>query len=266
MPQVWRQFAEAFMSKPKIVVHSVGKVGSSSLKRNLEQAGFAVYHTHFLHQPTIDTVIKRASDAGKSLPRHLQATQEVRGLLQTGEPLLFISAVRDPLARNISAFFENLAYMFPGEDVAGLPLPRLIQTFVDEYPHAHFIEWFQQELVEALGFDLYSSRFRLGHPNTYRSGTHRLLMVRSEDSDDQKLKTLSEFVGMELGASERRNVGANKSYAAIYEQFLGSFSPPEALLELLYDSKPTRAFYSDDEIARFRARFVGGTPVKGGLA
>ena len=54
----------------------------------------------------------------------------------------------------------------------------------------------------------------------------------------------------------RTNVGADKAYADLYEDFLDALRPSDEVLDRAYGSALVRHFYSPTEIASFRARWT----------
>ncbi|MEQ9823985.1 MAG: putative capsular polysaccharide synthesis family protein [Puniceicoccaceae bacterium] len=94
-----------------VVVYQMGKVGSSSIYESLRRLynNKNVYHVHYLNPKYISRIVEKRTRLGLSIPGHIQTSQLVRELIRSeSENLKFISLVRDPFSRNLSAFFENI--------------------------------------------------------------------------------------------------------------------------------------------------------------
>src|SRR5688500_779673 len=109
-------------TKDIISVHQMGKVGSTSVYHTLQEAlpGYHIFHTHQYHAETILKVMRKAITDDHRIPPHLHdslkfrywvqvATRAIaRGAEKRAPQVHIISMVRDPVARNMSALFENI--------------------------------------------------------------------------------------------------------------------------------------------------------------
>ena len=50
----------------------------------------------------------------------------------------------------------------------------------------------------------------------------------------------------------RKNVGAEKTYGDLYDDFVAALWPPTDVIDRAYSSRLVQHFYSPEEIARFR--------------
>lgn len=75
------------MSSTHVLIYQLGKVGSKAVRRTLQAAGAATFH---MHRPEL-------------------AAEQLRLSREAGHRIVVITASRDLLARNISAFFENMS-------------------------------------------------------------------------------------------------------------------------------------------------------------
>jgi hypothetical protein len=217
----------------------MGKVGSSSLETTLsKQFHGSVLHAHaFSHLPYAQQ-------------RHIRWRRRLR------LPVYVISPVREPVARNISAFFHNFQ-RDTGHDLAARPwtVAELTELFLRHFPHNDCLEWFDAYLRPALGIDVLSDPFPIEQKwNTYRNGSLRLLVYRTDLEPAHQLDIVSGFLGVKLDAWSFANRAADKPYAAIYQDFCASAALPEVYLKLMYQSRYCRRFWSEAEIAVLRER------------
>lgn len=152
---MFRETRQNVKAPRPILVHTMGKVGSTSLyHRYKKMVGFPVLHTHKLaaSQGELEKYVVERVGAESRLRGHLVHSMITREILEhSAVPALVLSAVRDPFARNISAFFQNL----PKKDFAELTVKKLITKFFDDYPQDIPTTWFDREFLEPLGIDVY---------------------------------------------------------------------------------------------------------------
>lgn len=98
-----------------ILVFQMGKVGSSSVFESLKYLGLKnpIFHIHYLSPSGIEHVER--SNSGQT-PRHILESRYLRNVLEKGHPgqkWKIVSLVREPITRNISAFFQNIDQWYP---------------------------------------------------------------------------------------------------------------------------------------------------------
>ena len=105
----------------------MGKVGSKTIEHACKRLDcFDVSHTHAL-SPMIVEEWGRQHDGLK--PHMWNSPRMHREVLEPGRPFKLITATRDPLARNVSAFFQNLdSHGFGKREV-------IMAAFVSRYAH-----------------------------------------------------------------------------------------------------------------------------------
>lgn len=171
---------------------------------------------------------------------------------------LFISLVRDPVSRNISAFFQNdgnwADFTVPPEKHA---VDTLIKRFLEAYPHHVPLVWFDGEFQPVLGIDVYAHPFpkERGY-DVIEAGNFKVLLLKVELDDAVKERAISEFLGVPDFRLIRHNVGVKKETAALYKAFKDQFVLPAALADQIYEARYTRHFYTSEEIEHMRARWT----------
>jgi SAM-dependent methyltransferase len=143
---------ETLKSKKKLVlVYQMGKVGSASIKTKLkEYDDLAVYHIHRLNKKTNDLMIKmHLNNCNVELALQERKWKEISTFLQSEKPNLYIiTAIRDPIARNISAFFQNYDFKQQKES----DVSSLVYKFMNEYPHQLPLKWFDEQIKEVFWY------------------------------------------------------------------------------------------------------------------
>lgn len=239
-----------------ILVWTMGKVGSSSIAKSLRHAGFDCRHLHTLRPEMLEMHRKRHIAKGLDLRAHFmehtQAAIESIPHWRT-EGVRIVTLVREPLERNVSAYFHNLALLAPelsDEDVAGH-----VEKFLEVYPHGVPLRWIDEELSRALGFDFYALPFdRSARYSYYEIDRLQICVMRTDAEDEQKSAALERLVD-EWVPILASNVSSKKSYASIYKRVREAVAMPKPLIERAYNSRYVQHFWTPEEIAGFRAKW-----------
>ena len=172
--------------------------------------------------------------------------------------LRVITLVRDPVAHNVSLFFQVFD-QYAGKTIeqSGYDVEELTRIFLEHYVYSRPLTWFDAELKITLGVDVFQHVFPVdAGSGIIDSGNVSVLILKSELDDVRKAEAISSFLGLDQFEIVRSNVTGDKSYGRRYEEFKNWIRIPEALLEELYESKYARHFYSEKERAQFRARWL----------
>jgi glycosyltransferase involved in cell wall biosynthesis len=251
-----------------IVVHQMGKVGSKTVEASLKACdlGVPVCHSHFLNN-----LERLEKNVKASRPNPVQSLAKIRSAKELRKILLgtgyirnrVITLVRDPVARNVSAFFENLTEFFPNfyelRASGRLRLEDLITTFLTRYEHDIPLRWFDVQMKPVFGIDVFAHEFpRDRGYMVYHGEGASLLLMKLEQLKACAAPAMREFCGVENFVLRNANVGEEKEYRDTYRDFLDAVELPREYLDRMYESKLVRHFYTEGEIAGFRARWAGG--------
>jgi hypothetical protein len=251
-----------------VVVHQMGKVGSSSIFQSLvEHSPWPVYHTHVLNTKRhyFYEENPKPPKGRTENPAHIQMAVEVfHDYLIPRRPLAVISLVREPIARNVSAFFQNLQ-RFPGLEIAGndqhsLPeLPVYVRRFKEEFTHDAPLEWFDKQMKEPFGVDVYAFPFdpKRGYV-LLECYPHRFLIMRAELDDDEKERVIRRLLKLDAFVLERANVSEVKPYGRVYASFKNSIDLSPHYVDKFMNSVYARHFYTEQERESFRRYWLGG--------
>jgi len=266
-----------------VIVYTVGKVGSSSVAATLSSAGYnrPVAHVHWLQLAHLE----RDERHYKYRARQYFGRQRVARLLPyyiwLGKSLNraiaraprektwdVITMVREPVARNVSAFFQNLEPRFdvwPEEAFTGRPVEETADWLIDLFLAAYVedrsfaeedgnpLTWFDIELNPTFGVDVFASRFMIERGfQTYSSSNARILLMRLEDLDRVGRSALEGFLSTRLTSLSKANDAIAKAYANVYRAFKERIRLPAWYLEQLYSSRYCRHFYSEAELGEFK--------------
>jgi hypothetical protein len=226
---------------PPVLIYQMGKVGSSSLTASLEPTwpGLTI-HTHNL----LTTKEKRTA-----------ARLVYECVIRKGGPVFVISPVREPIGRNISAFFQNF------ERATGvkyqnstLSIDQMIRLFLKNHKHLVPLTWFDMRLRPLFGIDVYEHEFFSSGTRVIENENIKLLLMRCEVADAVKESVVRSFLGMPEFVLSSSNVGSSKPYAEAYRKFMEAFLPPDWYMHDMYESRYFKHFYntlSDDFIRKW---------------
>ena len=262
--------------KPILLVHQMGKVGSTSVVASLEDLGvrqkYLLYQTHFLSPTGYEFLEKleldghggwsRLPDKGKSfLSMSAALSREVERGYFAERAVKVISLVRDPVATNLSGFFHNTAWWSPDVrhkvemQVDGWQM-LLWQHFLDIYPHDVPAKWFDMEIKPLLGIDVMAVPFSYTRGfQIYESQIASMLLLKLEGLRTISTQAFQQFMGIDDFVLAASNKAENKWYADIYDEFKRTMSIPDSYLRRQYTTSYARHFYSESELDAFRTRW-----------
>ena len=263
--QVTRELAR--YSGSPIFVWQMGKVGSTSIEeavmRTTRDAPF--FRAHLLNPDLLrrGEMYRRARARGTR--EYLRSDALRRALLAADEGWKIVTVVREPMARNLSAFFQNLD-VYLGYDSrktiesldATRVVPFLRDAFVDGFDHDRPAEWFDYEIRDLLGLDVLELPFEpAAGTATYRSGFHELLVIRMESLAPAGERALIDFLRNPEIKLGRGNDADMKWYSRYYRAVRAEAHLPLALVDRVYGSRYARTFYSSEELERYRSEWLG---------
>jgi len=250
-----------------IVVYQMGKVGSSTIKTSLVnlRLGMPVYQVHWLAQESIDQVLANHADAKKVPASHIWESQFlcrkiVRGI--EGKNWKIVTLVREPIARNLSAFFQNIHKWFPDFNSRfqsrSITIEQLIDCFLEEFPHHEPLNWFDSEMKKILKIDVFACDFPQSQGyKIYEGSNVSVLLLRTEDIHQCSRDAFQEFLGIEDFEVINDNTSNEKEYFPAYREVLDSIRLPDGYLDRMYSSKLSQHFYCREAISRFREKWCG---------
>ena len=267
------RFARAHRARrhlPPLLVYQMGKVGSLSVLEMLREAcpERDLFHVHFLAPEAVAgeaRMYRERFALTHRIDEHHFASLHLRARLDAhpAQRWQVVTLTRDPVARNLSAFFHTLGYAAPelaarverGDDgaIAGELRRQLEST---PWWWRNPLEWFDRELAPVFGVDVFAQPFpRERGWSVLRSERADVLLLRVEDLERVAGEAFRSFLGVSRAQPVRRNLGEHKPYAAAYRKLARSLALDEEWLDSVYGAWRTRHFYSDEEIAAFRARW-----------
>jgi hypothetical protein len=264
-----------------VLVLQMGKVGSMSVQAGLEEQNLPrrIYHTHFLSSDrTMQTEEERRKYFRTDRHNDLLRPWLNQFLLnqfrsdRSGKRWKIVTLTREPIARNLSAFFENLvvtklaeagAYEIQSDYYGIDPVTVNVESpsmiaglFFSHARHDSPICFFDSEIRDIFGIDVFDEEFSQDKGyKIYQSERADLLVLKLEKLEDCAKAAFEEFLGIDDFQLVNRNVGARKIYAPLYDATKKNISVPNEYADRLYQSRYMTTFYSDAEIKAARERW-----------
>jgi hypothetical protein len=254
----------------------MGKVGSTTIAASLKARGLqnamTIYQPHFLSEEGM-RFVERLSIEGVGgwdrlptndrrflLSSHL-LNKELRRMRAADERVKVITMVRDPVATNLSGFFHNHIW-WPAEikaqcDASSADLTALYRRFLDHYPHDVPETWFDMEVRPLYGVDVFAAPFDRDRGFAiYHSDFADVLVLKLEELNQCAAAAFHDFLGLDDFQLVESNKAEDKSYADVYKAFRKQTKLPESYLDRMYDSRMARHFYTEEEIAALRRKWL----------
>jgi Putative capsular polysaccharide synthesis protein len=277
------------LRKKPLLVYQMGKVGSSTIVSSLRaqesvSSVYSIYHIHWLTADHLREEDRRYIDArnrfrGTPLskqrfyPTHVWIGQWLSGRIDETKDTMrwkIITLVRDPIAKNLSSFFQNLENMLGYDYRHNLQIKSTEDIICDltKLLHEHYLgdntkriasdplTWFDLELKSVFSIDVFATEFPTDKGyKIYESPRTKVLLLKLEDINRCAGDAFREFMGIENFMLLRSNIGTRKVYSELYETFLKAIHLPQHYIDRVYQSKYSRHFYSAQEIEAFRAKW-----------
>lgn len=240
-----------------ILVLQPGKVGSSSIFDGLvkNQSQHPVFHVHHINKAAITKVEACYKSAGTYIRHHLVVARILSDLMAQGKlPKAYIvTAVREPISRRISAFFENCNVTHPEfsdldktsfirESMAALH--RIFAEECDEIIR-YDTDWFQSEIEDVFGLPVLSQQFdRNKNYMLVENERAKMVLFRMEELSEAFEDGLEDLLGRRVALGDR-NVAERKHYADAYSSVMRELRIPKYVLQQMVDSRFMQTFYRD---------------------
>ncbi len=261
--------------KNPLIIYQMGKVGSSSLVRSLLETGsdMDIFQVHFLTKEWIDIVDDQYRNASKVhkrfiLDEHWLASKFLSNKIaeNKNDRWKVITLVRDPIARNISSFFQSFDIYFPDDakrfydenaDLAGLS-SELIDMFLNKFErHEVPLGWYDIHMKPVFNIDVYESEFNKSEKyQILRNKNTELLILRLEDIDVTATEAIEAFLGINDFSIINANISSDKGYANAYSKFKHLLKLPQEYIDRMYSSRYVNHFYTDEEVECFRSKWT----------
>jgi len=244
---------------PIVLVYQMGKVASSSIYHALRSRDdcFA-FHTHLLSALNRNKRRNHIKDSFWAPDERLRLSDTLaKNIIEPKHPAKVITLVRDPFARNISAFFENHPAPRANYKKQSQFVAELIEVFMRETNHMLPGNWYLNEFNGALGINIFDYPFDSSLKwSRHRLAPYDLLVLRTDLDDVKKDGILSDFLEIKDLKISRTNQTSTKSVNPVYQEFKETIRFPKEIADPLLNSRFTRHFFSAREIETMREKWT----------
>ncbi len=252
-----------------LLIYQMGKVGSTTLLDTLRPIlpQTQIYHLHVLSDAGIRQEDQNYYGGQPSLfskshlpaSKHLFESKFIRKQMARGlEGIKIITLCRDPIGREVSAFFQGNLPDAGFRQRLGDParVPGVVEDFWRGNEFAFALNWFDRELKVVFGFDVYGHAFphEQGY-GIYEQDGVGILVIKLEALNVCFRPALREFLGVDIPALKSANVTKAKGYQELQTAFLNALNFSPEFLDEMYTSKYATHFYTEAERRAFRARW-----------
>ncbi len=243
-----------------VIVYQMGKVASTSVTASLRRTkGLPVFQVHRLCGKDIQAMNERRRAKGLAmLPVDAVGAKLAEQIIDAKRPAKIITLVREPIGRNISAYFENLIdthrRLEANENIATI---ELIDHFLANYRHSIPLTWFDDEFKKALGIDVYAFPFEpeVGY-TTISSPQFDILILRCDLPDETMAACIGDFVGIKDFRLVQKNISKEKSYGVQYNEFKKNIRLPQTYVEEMLTSRFCVHFFAADELDALHTKWL----------
>lgn len=232
-----------------IIVHTMAKVGSLSVYNSLQKQKpkTTLFHTHSLDlnqmQNDIDFCFENNRYPGSRSPIAIIHNN----ILSQQKSFKIITLFRDPVERNISAFFDAFEiYVGMKPQAYTGNLEHLEYLFHKHLPHRYAIEWFDAHFFNDFQINIYDYTFNAKHGyGTIQQNNIKILIMNCHLKDTFKVKKIGEFCNVSNFKLVNANITAEKQSGNLYKDFKTFIRFDEGYLKTQYNSKYAKHFFTE---------------------
>lgn len=256
-------------NKPIVLNFAPGKTGSSSVFNAIDKNKYITYHLHDFEKLLSELKLKSKVNIWEKCLKILKHRK-----------IKIIAGVREPISREISAFFQFLSIsngmlidynMEFVEAVSSFLLETIGESLYNneiyknqgynKYLLSHNkygceFDWFDMELKKYWGIDVYKKEFnqKQGY-QIYKNENVEVFVYQLE-----KLNALEEKFGKFLGESDFKlkhmNISGEKNYFLLYCDVLNTINIPKKFFDFYYiNNMYFQHFYSLEDIKKFQKKW-----------
>lgn len=233
-----------------ILVFTMAKVGSLSVYNSIKnQSDIPCFHIHSLSEEEALRTIEICQEKGVYPGSRSPAFMLHKHLLRKQETYKVISLFRNPIARNLSAFFEAFeihmgvpAHLFKGS------LQDVETAFHEKLDHSYCKDWFDNHLKPGTGVEVYEHAFAKEKGHAILEGNEtEVLLLKSSLDDVLKSKLVGDFCDIKDFSIKNVNVTNTKKGATLYGEFKSYIRFSKSYLEDQLESKYMNHFFTKEE-------------------
>lgn len=258
----------AYADPDSVLVYQMGKVGSSTVKKVLTEAGIRSFHVHTFEghvEPQIYSDNRHKAFIGLGERIAYGSAMKLRGQVWSTaghgkEKKKIITLIRDPVATVLSRYFQDLHLHLVGARQSHAVyhgqkrmIEHLSRDLRDVVNFDYFENWFERELFAKTGLSFNCIEDYGDGSFIFENERYRVLLLKSERLTSS-IETIGRFVGKQLPQLNRSSNSADeKWYGSIYDRFMKDVGVE--FLFPLYEWEAWKKVYSSEEVSAFKSRW-----------
>ncbi len=268
-----KYYKEFYNSDDLVLVFQMGKVGSSTIIKSLDNVNVNNVQVHSFFADANDNRYKNYKFYKDAV--HMNFFQKLRGFFGNkyvarlvrkrfkNKKTKIISLVRDPVSRDIAHYFQHIQFsiyemyrenlenkIYINSEYFGLDY--FIKDYFNKFNHEFSINWFDDEFKKFTELDIYKYKFdkKKGY-QIISAGNIDLLLIKLEKLNEMS-DVIANFIGVDKFEIINENISTDKWYNSVYKDFKNAIEFDNDYINKMYDSKLAKHFYSDVEIENFK--------------
>jgi len=264
------QFARApHREKEPLLVYQMGKVGSSTIRRSINALNLNIHPYHLHYMSGIDYMVGLCRKQLLPLREHILSSIYCKKLIKKsiaeGKKTKIITLVREPIAKNISQYFQSIRVSYPEFEYEKKEktldqeqlIDEMISFFLENFIHDDPLVWFDVELKRFTKIDVFAVPFPFEKGYMiYENDNFKVLLVRLESMNHCISGAMAEFIGLKGFSLFNDNISSEKDYAELYHRVKNKIALPQGYIEKMYNSKLTQHFYTQSEVETLKKKWL----------
>lgn len=237
------------VSKRKVIInYQPGKVASSTVCRYFKINKDVFWHVHRFN----NTYIHNKKDKNNILRFIDKITLK---LFLMHSDVKIICGYRDPISRNIAMFFQTYEANY-GEKIEVYDFDILKKRFMSDFPQDEIILWFDKEMKQLTGVDIFEHNFdREKGFQTFKGKDCSVFLYRMDKVNNLE-SDIATFFNDDNYKILTTNRSSDKWYHPFYSRFLSDISFDKTYLRKIYSSKVCMHLYTNDELQVMKSRWI----------
>lgn len=245
-----------------ILIYQPGKVGSVTVCNSLSKVGVNITHVHMLKDHYIyDLIPELAWKPDKQeLEMICESSASCIEKIKKEEKNKIITLVREPISRDYSLFFYHLkelyqyGYLSKSDSIADACMEGMIRraTLNGICKYGYEFEWFNHELKEVFGVDVYDYAFDKEKGYTVIEQENIQVLVIKLEKLDELEQVIGDFCCVKNFKLYNANEASKNDYYQLYSSIKETIKIPREIISMYYDhNKYMDHFYTEEEKKAF---------------
>ena len=128
---------------------------------------------------------------------------------------------------------------------------KLTDLFISNYHHDIPERWFKREYKKVLGYDIYNDSFDKCRGYEFKTigDKHDILIMKAELENSKKYDLVRKFLDNEEIEFQDHNVGSNKYYSELYQEFKNIMKLDKSFVKQMHSSTYATHFYTEEDLS-----------------